>query len=113
MTAQAGISFHEVSSEAIAYWGPCQPIYNAALAAVVAALAVIFWTQIRVDLGFEPILARVVLAVLANVCYCAAYVADVPMQRCAFRERGRHWCQPTAAVRCVVRRRAGLVPDGR
>ncbi|HJU09079.1 MAG TPA: hypothetical protein VJ727_11440 [Rhodanobacteraceae bacterium] len=91
MTAQAGISFHDVLSDAIAYWEPRRLIYNAALAAVVVAFAVIFWTQIRVHLGFEPILVLVVLAVLANICYCAAYVADVPMQLSAFRQRWRHW----------------------
>ncbi len=91
MTAQARISFRDVLSDAIAFWEPRRLIYNIALAAVVVAFAVIFWGRIKANLSFEAILALVVLAVLANVCYCAAYVADLPMQLSAFRERWRHW----------------------
>ena len=32
-----------------------------------------------------------VLAVLANVCYCAAYLVDVPVQYSSFRDAWRRW----------------------
>jgi hypothetical protein len=47
-----------------------------------------------------------VLAVLANVCYCAAYAADIPMQYSAFRGvwRRRRW-----ALWCVGALFAGVI----
>ncbi|HEY3520310.1 MAG TPA: hypothetical protein VGK80_04635 [Rhodanobacteraceae bacterium] len=91
MTAHARISMHDVLSDAIRYWESRRLIYNLALATVVIAFAVIFWTRIRAHLSFEPILMLLVLAVLANLCYCAAYVANVPMQFSAFRDGWRRW----------------------
>ncbi len=91
MTVHARISMHDILSDAIHYWEPRRLIYNAALAAVVIAFAAIFWTQVRARVSFELILALLVLAVLANICYCAAYVADVPMQLSTFRDGWRRW----------------------
>jgi hypothetical protein len=34
---------------------------------------------------------RLVLAVLANVCYCAAYAVDIPLQWSSFRPTWRRW----------------------
>jgi threonine/homoserine/homoserine lactone efflux protein len=89
--AQPSISMHEVLSDAIRYWEPRRAIYNLALAAVVVIFAVAFWAEVRPHLSFELILALLVLAVLANLCYCAAYIADVPMQFSAFRDAWRRW----------------------
>jgi hypothetical protein len=91
--AQPGVSIHEVLSDAIRYWEPRRAVYNLALVGVVGVFAVSFRTQIRGHLSFELILALLILAVLANICYCAAYVADVPMQLSVFRDawRRRRW----------------------
>jgi glucan phosphoethanolaminetransferase (alkaline phosphatase superfamily) len=88
---QSRVSIHEVLSDAIRYWEPRRAVYNLALAGVVGVFAVLFRTEIRGHLSFETILALLVLAVLANVCYCAAYVADVPMQLSVFRDAWRRW----------------------
>jgi hypothetical protein len=37
------------------------------------------------------VLPLFVLAVLANVCYCACYAADLPLQLSGFRDRWRRW----------------------
>ena len=91
--AQPGISIHEVLSDAIRYWEPRRAIYNLALVGVVGAFALSFRTRLLGHFSFELIFALLVLAVLANVCYCAAYVADVPMQLSVFRDawRRRRW----------------------
>ncbi len=91
--AHPEISIHEVLSDAIRYWEPRRALYNLALVGVVGAFAVSFRTHLRGHLSFESGLALLVLAVLANACYCAAYVADVPMQLSVFRDawRRRRW----------------------
>lgn len=80
MMTHAQASMRDVLSDAIHYWEPRRIVYNLALAAVVLVFAVTFWTQIRDRISFELLLALVVLAVLANVCYCAAYIVDIPLQ---------------------------------
>ncbi|TAN01321.1 MAG: hypothetical protein EPN40_02745 [Rhodanobacteraceae bacterium] len=87
-------SLQAVLTDAIHFWEPRRIVYNAALAAVVlACVATIGWTRIRGNVGFEDALAVLVLAVLANVCYCAAYLLDVPAQFSAYRDtwRRRRW----------------------
>lgn len=91
MMMQAQASIRDALSDAIRYWEPRRIVYNLALAAVVLVLAVTFWTQIRDRISFELLLALVVLAVVANVCYCAAYVVDLPMQLSAHDRPWRRW----------------------
>ena len=78
-------------SDAIRYWELRRIVYNFALAAVVLVFAVTFWTQIRDRIGFELLLALAVLAVIANVCYCAAYVVDLPMQLSSHVATWKRW----------------------
>lgn len=85
------ISLREALSDAIRYWELRRIVYNLALAAVVVALAIVSWTQIRGSLSFEVLLGLVVLAVLANVCYCAAYVVDLPMQLSSHVGTWKRW----------------------
>ncbi len=87
------LSIREVLSDAIRYWEPRRIAYNVALALVVAGWAVVVWPRLRDGWSFEQLLALFVLAVLANACYCAAYIADIPMQYSSFREgwRRRRW----------------------
>ncbi len=79
------ISAREALSSAIRYWEPRRVLYNAALVAVVAAvfLANLPWS--RSALNFDVLQRLFVLAVLANVLYCAAYVADVVAQLSSVR----------------------------
>lgn len=88
MSAEA-ITFREALTDAIRYWEPRRIIYNLILAAVVAIHAAVAW------LGPGPvpaitsdaILSVFLLAVLANVAYCAAYVPDIPAQLSGFRSQ--------------------------
>jgi hypothetical protein len=91
MTTQAQASMRDALSDAIRYWEPRRIVYNFALAAVVLVFAVTFWTQIRDRISFELLLALAVLAVIANVCYCVAYVVDLPMQLSSHVATWKRW----------------------
>jgi len=81
------VTFREALTDAIRYWEPRRIAYNLVLAAVVAVHALVAW------LGPDPmpaitsdaLLSLFLLAVLANVAYCAAYVPDIPAQLSGFR----------------------------
>jgi hypothetical protein len=62
------------------YWEPRRFIYNAVLALVVAAHMFLAGPGSRDKLSIDLALGIFLLAVLANVCYCAAYVPDVFVQ---------------------------------
>jgi hypothetical protein len=85
--------FRDLLSDAISYWEPRRVGYNAFLALVVLGWVAFSWPHFRSAFTWQSLLLVFVLAVLANVCYCAAYVADIPMQYSAFREtwRRRRW----------------------
>ncbi|HEX7130613.1 MAG TPA: hypothetical protein VF217_11190 [Rhodanobacteraceae bacterium] len=87
----AQISFRDALSDAIRYWELRRVVYNLALAAVVVALAVAFRARIESRVSFELLLALVVLAVLANLCYCAAYLVDLPMQLSSHAGIWKRW----------------------
>jgi len=66
--------------DAIRYWEPRRLAYNLVLTAVAAGWVVSTWPHFRNALTLESFGKLLVLAALANVCYCAAYLADIPMQ---------------------------------
>ncbi|MEO6968975.1 MAG: hypothetical protein ABI132_11070 [Rhodanobacteraceae bacterium] len=84
-------SLGAVLGDAIRYWEFRRIVYNLALIAVVIVPATAFWAQIRHEVGFELLLGLVVLAVPANVCYCAAYLVDIPMQLSVHAAIWRRW----------------------
>ena len=69
----------DVFPDAIRYWEPRRLIYNFVLAAVAVAWVVGTWPHFRPALTLIHLLQLSVLALLANVCYCAAYLVDIPM----------------------------------
>jgi hypothetical protein len=73
-------------SNAIGYWEPRRIAYNGVLLAVVAVMFFMSWPSSRASLSINVFLMLFVLAVLANVGYCAAYVVDVAAQLSAFRD---------------------------
>jgi hypothetical protein len=77
-------------SEAIPYWERRRLLYNAVLLAVVAAVYFSVPRSARPKLDFDLLQGLFVLAVLANVAYCAAYVVDVAVQMTTLRDR---WLQ--------------------
>jgi hypothetical protein len=67
--------------DALRYWERRRIFYNATLVVVVAAVVVSHWTQFLRHASIDFFLGLFLLAVLANVAYCAAYPADLFVQR--------------------------------
>lgn len=74
-------------SNAIGYWELRRLIYNSALALVVVIIYSLNLPGSRSAIGFNEVEVLVVMAVLANVAYCAAYFPDVLMQMSRFRDK--------------------------
>jgi hypothetical protein len=80
-------------AEAIRYWEPRRLLYNFALTAVCVGWVVRTWPHFRPVLTLSSLPPLTVLALLANACYCAAYVVDMPLQRSSLGTvwRRRRW----------------------
>jgi hypothetical protein len=90
-TSSGTVGFREIISDAIAYWEPRRIVYTLILTAIVVGRVALAWPHFRSALSGSILLALFVLAVLANVCYCAAYLVDIPMQYSSFRNAWRRW----------------------
>ena len=75
----------EMATDALRYWEPRRLFYNALLAAVVLVHFGVNWPGSRQALQLDLVLVLFMLAVLANVAYCAAYV---PICFCSFHTTG-------------------------
>lgn len=91
VSPQAPAEFRGILSDAIGYWERRRILYNLLLTAVVITWIVATWPHFRPAFRWDSFVALMVLAVLANLCYCAAYFADLPMQYSTFREFWRNW----------------------
>ena len=83
-------SFRDYTTEAIRYWEPRRLFYNLILVAVVVITFGLNLPSSRAAIAVDSVLWLFLLAVLANVAYCAAYIADLFVQASAFRP---HWQQ--------------------
>lgn len=83
------VTFREALTDAIRYWEPRRILYNLVLAVVVAIHAAVSWLGPGPTpaITSDPLLSLFLLAVLANVAYCAAYVPDIPAQLSGFRSQ--------------------------
>ena len=73
-----------ILDDAIRYWESRRLAYNLVLAVVFIAWVASTWPHFRAAFTLESLLALVILATLANVCYCAAYLVDIPIQYSSF-----------------------------
>jgi len=80
------ISFRDALSDAIRYWERGRLLYNGALLLVVLVMFFAAWPVSRRVIELQSVLVLFVLAVLANVAYCAAYVPDLVLQLSSFRD---------------------------
>lgn len=81
----------DIVADAIRYWETRRITNNLSLAAVVIAWLVSTWPHFRQALTLPSLVSLAVLAALANVCYSAAYLADISMQHSSFRVGWRRW----------------------
>ena len=84
------LTFKAIFREMVRYWEPRRIVYNVVLAAVVVAWIAFTWPHFRPAFTMGGLLVLLVLAAIANACYCAAYVADAAMQRTPFRSTWLH-----------------------
>jgi hypothetical protein len=82
-------SFRESLTDAIRYWEPLRLAYNAALAIIVLVYFWIGYPASRAGLSVDSTLVVFLMAVLANVAYCAVYLVDLFAQASGFRETWR------------------------
>ncbi|HSZ61057.1 MAG TPA: hypothetical protein VK828_04635 [Terriglobales bacterium] len=79
------IQWRDYLGDAIHYWEPRRILYNLALAVIVAFHFVKGLPFSKTVVQFNSLLFLFVLAVLANVAYCAAYVPDIFAQMSSLR----------------------------
>jgi hypothetical protein len=81
-----GTLVHESLTDAIRFWEPRRVIYNAVLALVVVIYFFVGYPVSKTLVSLDLALGIFILAVVANVAYCAAYLADIFVQISGFRE---------------------------
>jgi hypothetical protein len=86
-------TFRGLLADAIRFWEPRRIVYNLVLTAVTVVWLVATWPHFRVALTLPLLLLLAILALLANVCYCAAYLVDILLQRSSLSTvwRRRRW----------------------
>lgn len=67
-------------AQGLRYWEPRRLLYNCVLSMVVVVHFALAWPASRATLSLDFLLSIFFLAVLANVAYCAAYLADLFVQ---------------------------------
>jgi len=84
-TESSEITFREALSASLRYWEPRRLVFNLALFLVVATAFIAGLPVSKRALSAEPMLVLFILAVLANIAYCAAYIPDLALQFSSFR----------------------------
>ncbi len=83
----------EVFRDAVRYWEVRRIWYNLILLGFAVAWVVGTWPHFRPAFNLASLVKMLVLAALANVCYSAAYLVDIPLQQSGARAawRRRRW----------------------
>jgi len=77
--------------EAVRYWETRRVTYNAILTAVAIVWVLSTWPHFRGAATFEHLLALGFLALLANICYSAAYLAEFSLPELSATWTQRRW----------------------
>jgi hypothetical protein len=80
-------TFRESVTAAIRYWEPLRLVYNSVLVAIVLIYFGIGYPASRSILSINFLLSLFLLAVLANIAYCAAYPVDIFVRASSYREQ--------------------------
>lgn len=81
----------DYATDAIQFWEPRRIIYNLALAAIVIIYFAIGYPASKSALSMDFCLGLFLLAVVANVAYCAACIVDIFAQASGFRDVWRRY----------------------
>jgi len=82
-------NLREYATDAIKFWEPARILYNLVLAAIVIVYFAVTYPVSKSALSVDVCLGLFLLAVIANVAYCAAYIVDIFAQGSGFRETWR------------------------
>lgn len=74
-------------TNAIRFWEGARLVFNVLLFLVVIACFAAEYPASKTALTYDLALNLFVLAVLANVAYCTAYIVDIVVQMSGYRER--------------------------
>jgi hypothetical protein len=83
------MTFREAASNAIRFWEKARIGYNIVLAAVVVGYFIAALPFSKSQLSVDLALGLFILAVLANVAFCAAYPVDIFAQMSSFNTQWR------------------------
>jgi hypothetical protein len=83
--------FGELASDALRYWEPRRLFYNLVLLAVVCAHYYTAWPASKPFLERDMLFFFFILAVIANILYCAAYAVDLFVQYSGQRTAWARW----------------------
>ena len=82
----APLPFRSQVLSGLQFWEPLRLLYNLILTAIVITYFAIGYPLSKADLSVDFCLGLFLLAVIANVAYCAAYIVDIFAQASGFRE---------------------------
>jgi hypothetical protein len=71
-------------TNALRFWEPRRIVYNLVLGGIVLFYFAKAYPSSRTQISLDGLLIVFLLAVLANICYCAAYVPDIFAQSSGF-----------------------------
>ena len=86
VTTSQGLGHHSgnpwriLVADGFRYWEFRRIFYNSALLAVVIVWVIATWPHFRLMFSLNSLLLLFVLGLIANICYCAAYLVDIPLQ---------------------------------
>lgn len=86
-----GPTLREYATDAIKFWERVRIFYNLVLAAIVMGYFVAGYPSSKATLSLNFVLGLFLLAVIANVAYCSAYIVDIFAQLSGFRELWRRF----------------------
>jgi len=81
----------EYATDAIRFWEPWRVAYNLVLTVIVVIYFTVSYPLSRAVISVDFILGLFLLAVVANVAYCAAYVVDIFAQASGFRDQWQRY----------------------
>jgi hypothetical protein len=84
-------NLRDYATDAIKFWEPFRLLYNLALVAVVITYFAIGYPLSKSVISVDFCLGLFLLAVIANIAYCAAYIVDIFAQASGFREVWRQY----------------------
>jgi hypothetical protein len=88
--------------DAVRFWEPRRLIYNLVLTGVVALWLALTWPHFRPAMTLHSLLLVALLALMANVCYCAAYIVDIPLQSFSLSSERFRWGLWTAGMLVAI-----------